>query len=80
MMMEPMNMMIKSFGQNKMNSIQMNQQEFQNNLIKINLLKNNSVDIFDCFDYEQRIINWTGEYAMYCNTCIKSRKGKSIQS
>ena len=31
MMMEPMNMMIKSIGQNKMNSIQMNQQEFQNN-------------------------------------------------
>ena len=44
-----------------MNSIQMNQQEFQNNLIKINLLKNNSVDILDCFDYEQSIINFTGE-------------------
>ena len=72
MMMEPMNMMIKSFGQNKMNSIQMNQQEFQNNLIKINLLKNNSVDIFDCFDYDQRMVNFTGENIIYCDTCKNS--------
>ena len=43
-MMNPMNLNI---GQNKMNSIHMNQQEIQN---KIKLLKNNSVDILDCFD------------------------------
>ena len=26
----------------------------------------------DCFDYEQRIVNFTGENAMYCDTCKNS--------
>ena len=65
-MMMNMNM---NMGQNMMNMMQMNPQEFQNNLNKIQLLQNNSVDIYDCFDYNQKIENFVGENAMYCDTC-----------
>ena len=30
---------------------------------------NNIIDIYDCFDYEKRIMNMDGENAMYCNYC-----------
>ena len=63
------NMMNMNMGQNMMNMMQMNQQEFQNNLNKIKILQNNSVDIFDCFDYNQKIENFVGENAMYCDRC-----------
>ena len=44
-------------------------QEFQNNLNKIQLLQNNLVDIFDCFDFNQKIENFAGENSMYCDLC-----------
>ena len=50
-----------------MNTTDMN--KIQNNLRKIKLLQNNSVDILDCFDYNQKIENFTGENAWYCHTC-----------
>ncbi len=68
-MMNPGMMMNMNMGQNMMNMMQMNPQEFQNNLNKIQLLQNNSVDISDCFDYNQKIENFVGENAMYCDTC-----------
>ena len=46
-----------------------NNQIFQQNLYKIQLLQNNQVNILDCFEYNQKIENFTGENAMYCNTC-----------
>ena len=58
-----------NMGQNMMNMMQMGQQEFQNNLNKIKLLQNNLVDISDCFDYNQKIENFVGENAMYCDVC-----------
>ena len=42
-----------------------------NNANKINLLQNNIVDIYDCFDYNQKIENFFGENAMYCDICNK---------
>ena len=51
-----------------MNTIDM--YKIQVNLKKIKLiLQNNSVDILDCFDYYQKIENFIGENAMYCQTC-----------
>ena len=68
--------------QNIMMSNQMNMnminQNFKNkiiqqNLLKIQSLQNNHVNIFDCFEYNQKIENFTGENAMYCNTCRNQR-------
>ena len=50
------------------NNINMNQL-FQQNLNKIQLLQNNQVNIFDCFEYNQKPESFVGENAMYCNTC-----------
>ena len=37
-----------------------------------NLFQNiNSVNIYDCFDYNQKIDIFKGENSMYCNTCKK---------
>ena len=44
-------------------------EEYQNNLNKLQLLLNNSLDIFDCFDYNQKIENFIGDNAMYCDIC-----------
>jgi ubiquitin C-terminal hydrolase len=66
------NLMISNQNQMNMN-MNMNQnfnnQIFQQNLFKIQLLQNNQVNIFDCFEYNQKIEYFTGENAMYCNTC-----------
>ena len=53
--------------------------KIQNNLRKIKLLQNNSVDILDCLDYNQKIENFTGENAPYCNTC-KDQKPAEYQT
>ena len=55
-------------NQNNLNMNQMSQQ----NLKKIKLLQNNQVDIFDCFEYNQKPVFFIGENAMYCNTCKES--------
>ena len=60
-----------------MNTTDMN--KIQNNLSKIKLLQNNSVDILDCFDYNQKIENFIGEIAMYCDTC-KDQKPAEYQT
>ena len=66
------NLMISNQNQMYMN-MNMNQnfnnQIFQQNLFKIQLLQNNQVNIFDCFEYNQKIEYFTGENVMYCNTC-----------
>ena len=36
---------------------------------KINLLNANQVDIFDCFEFNQKAERFFGENAMYCNNC-----------
>ena len=54
------NMMYQNFDINQL---------FQQNLNKIQLLQNNKVNIFDCFDYNQKEENFCGENAMYCNDC-----------
>ena len=53
---------------NTMKVFQM-KEEYQNNLNKLQLLNNNSLDINDCFDYNQKIENFVGENAMYCDIC-----------
>ena len=61
MMMNP-NMMI--------NQMNMNQNMmFNNNYAKIQLLNQNIVDLFDCFDYNQKMEDFVGENAMYCDIC-----------
>ena len=51
------------------NMMMNNNQIFQQNLTKMQLLQNNQVNIFDCFEYNQKQESFTGENAMYCNTC-----------
>ena len=60
-------MMISNQNNINMNPNLMN--IFQQNLNKIQLLQNNKVNIFDCFDYNQKEENFCGENAMYCNDC-----------
>ena len=67
------NLMISN--QNNMNMMNMNQnimmnnQVFQQNYLKMQLLQNNQVNIYDCFDYNQKEESFTGENSMYCNIC-----------
>ena len=37
-----------------------------------NINNNNEIDIYDCFNYDQRINYMSGENAMYCNYCEKT--------
>ena len=76
MMMNPMmmnqNMMMNPMMMNpmNMNPMMMNlQQEFNINSNKINLLNQNTVDIYDCFEYSQNPQEFTGQNAMYCDNC-----------
>ena len=82
MMMNPMNMNPMNINQNMMmnpmmmNNMNMNinnnmnlQQEFYNNSNKINLLSQNTVDIYDCFEYSQNPEEFIGQNAMYCDIC-----------
>ena len=57
------NLMITNQNNINMNKI------FQQNLKKIQLLENNQVNIFDCFEYNQKPENFVGENAIYCNNC-----------
>ena len=50
-------------------NIMMNNQVFQQNYLKMQLLQNNQVNIYDCFDYNQKEESFTGENSMYCNIC-----------
>jgi ubiquitin C-terminal hydrolase len=61
------NMLMNQINQMNMNAMQ----GMMNNANKINLLQNNIVDIYDCFDYYQKIENFFGENAMYCDICNK---------
>ena len=77
MVMNPMNM--NNMNMNNMNiNMNMNinvnnnmnlQQEFNINSNKINLLNQNTVDIYDCFEYSQNPEEFTGQNAMYCDNC-----------
>ena len=55
------------------NIFNMNPMLFQQNLFnfRIQMQNNNLVDINDCFLYNQKIENFTGENSMYCNKCNK---------
>ena len=55
-------------SQNMMISNQ-NNQIFQQNLNKIQLLNNNQINIFDCFEYNQKVETFSGDNSMYCNYC-----------
>ena len=76
--MNPMNINQMNMNNNMNMNINMNininnnmnlQQEFSNNLNKMNLLNQNKVDIYDCFEYYQNPEEFTGQNAMYCDTC-----------
>ena len=51
------------------NMMMNNNQIYQQNLTKMQLLKNNQVNIYDCFEYNQKIKSFSGDNAMYCNYC-----------
>ena len=63
------NLMLSNQNMNMNPNMMMNNQTFQQNLQKIQLLQNNQVNIFDCFDYNQKEESFTGENSMYCNIC-----------
>ena len=67
-MMMNMNMNQMNMNQINQNIMQLNQ-EFANNTNKINLLNSNMVDIYDCFDYNQKPEEFTGDNSMYCDFC-----------
>ena len=65
---------------NIMNQMNMNQNMFinmnnqmdiyNNNLNKIQLLNQNNIDIYDCFDYNQKIYyDFMGQNQLYCDRC-----------
>ena len=43
--------------------------QFQQNLIKINSLENKNVNIYDCFEYYQKIEYFSGKDSFYCDIC-----------
>ena len=66
------NMMITNQVQNNMNNNWINNnsnQIFQQNLNKIQFLQNNQVNIYDCFEYNQKEEKFIGDNSMYCNKC-----------
>ena len=67
-MMMNMNQMNMNMNQINQNIMQLNQ-EFANNTNKINLLNSNMVDIYDCFDYNEKTEEFTGDNSMYCDFC-----------
>ena len=43
---------------------------YNNNLNKIQLLNQNNIDIYDCFDYNQKIYyDFMGQNQLYCDRC-----------
>ena len=63
------NLMLSNQNMNMNPNWMMNNQMFQQNLVKIQCLQNNQVNIFDCFDYNQKVESFSGENCMYCNIC-----------
>ena len=51
----------------------MNQNNMVNPILlqnfQFNILNMNSVNIYDCFEYNQKMEYFTGENSMYCNNC-----------
>ena len=65
-------MQVDQFCQSNQNMYMMNQMMFQQNVsIFQNNLNNtiNTVNLDDCFLYNQKIENFSGPNAMYCNSC-----------
>ena len=62
---------INLFIMNNQNMMNINPLLYQQNLniIKQNAPKIDSVDLYDCFTYNQKIDNFTNENSMYCNIC-----------
>jgi ubiquitin C-terminal hydrolase len=69
MMMINQNMNNFNMDQNMMMNYNQMQIEYNNNIAKLPLLQNNLLTIEDCFDYNQKIENFVGENAMYCDIC-----------
>jgi len=63
------NMMLTNPNNLNMNNMMNNNKISQQNLNKIQLLQNNHVNIYDCFEYNQKEEQFIGENAMYCNIC-----------
>ena len=70
---------------NIMNQMNMNQNMFinmnnqmdiyNNNLNKIQLLNQNNIDIYDCFDYNQKIYyDFMGQNQLYCDRCRQTAR------
>ena len=68
-MMINQNMNNFNMDQNMMMNYNQMQIEYNNNIAKIPLLQNNLLTIEDCFDYNQKIENFIGDNAMYCDIC-----------
>ena len=52
--------------QNNFNNIQPN---FNNFFLNYNIINNNIVNIYDCFDYDRKVTIMSGINSMYCNRC-----------
>ena len=51
-------------------NMNMNQFLFQQNMLNLQNIQNlNIVNIDDCFNYNEKLENFTGENSMYCNIC-----------
>ena len=61
----------KKLNENIMNINPILYQQYLFN-IQLNMQNLNSVNIYDCFEYNQKIDYFTGENAMYCNFCKRT--------
>ena len=58
------------YNPNNQNMMYLNQMQFNQNFFFQNNNQNiNSVNLIDCFRYSQKIDEFSGENAMYCNNC-----------
>ena len=66
-----MEVLTKQFTLNYQNMLNINPMLYQQNFInfQMNLQNMNSVNINDCFQYNEKMEYFTGENAMYCNNC-----------
>ena len=64
-----MNMMNMNMMNMPLNMMNMDMMNINQNMMKIQSLSQNIVDIYDCFDYNRKAENFSGQNAMYCNIC-----------
>lgn len=65
------NIMFMSLNMSVIMNLNMISKPINENMMKLQLLKNNFVNIYYCFDYNQREANFVGENLIYCDICNK---------